>query len=383
MFEKINRDYYNSLFRKKEIYIWGTGGTAQDLLRRIPTLKIRAFIDSYKKIDLFMIHSKEYPIILPAEIEDNVFCIIASIYYEEIKETLEQMGKVEGIDFLSYRVLLPTPAEMIKQMLDSDRVTKWECEYHKNTKRLQRDGSLGFCMNTPWLNPPNGNIFLQSYDEICNSIRNKLINISIEEGIYCFCDKNRCNPLRENIEKKEVHNRSNVNKEVNCAIAAFDRTCNLHCESCRNETIIQSNLKIEYMKKFFIQELLPTADIINCAGEGEALYSNAYMNIFEACRNKNKKIIVLSNGTFANKEMVDNLVQISNEKLVFSISIDAAKKETYESLRRGANYEVLLSNMKYIGELVKQRKIRSLGFNFVISKKIVTRFLILLIWQKK
>lgn len=186
--EKINRDYYNSIFKEKAIYIWGTGGTSKELINRIPTLNVLAFVDSECREESVNIGNKEVTVILPSQMKEKAFCIVASIYYEEIKAILENMGKEEGLDFLPYRVLLPTPTEMIQQMLGTDRVTEWKCEYHTSTKRLQRDGSLGFCMNTPWLTPPNGNIFLQSYDEICSSIRNKLLQISIKKGVYCFCN---------------------------------------------------------------------------------------------------------------------------------------------------------------------------------------------------
>lgn len=143
----------------------------------------------------------------------------------------------------------------------------------------------------------------------------------------------------------------------------------MYCESCRNERIVQDSRRIHYLSTFFIEELLPISDIINCAGEGEALFSKAYLDIFEACRNKNKKILVLSNGTLADKKIVDSLIEISEGRLAFSISIDASRKVTYENLRRGADFDKLMANMMYIGEMIKSGKARALVFNYVISKK--------------
>lgn len=363
----IDKDYYETLFKNKEIYVWGIGKTTQTLLKKIPYLKILAFVDSYATQKYFQVKNTKYPVILPEEMENNVFCIVSSVHYEEIKKKLEEKKKVEGLDFLPYRVLLPTPTEMIEKMLFSDRIVDWECDYYTNTRRLQKDGSLGFCMNTPWLNPPNGNVFLQTYEEICASLKNKLIQISIEKGLYCFCNQNRCSPLRESKKKKELHNKKTESNKINCAIAAFDRTCNLYCESCRNEQIVQSDSQVKYLKDFFINELLPDADVVNCAGDGEALFSRAYLDILENC--KEKKIIILSNGTLANKERVDYLSRLSDGKIVFSLSVDAARKETYEKLRRGACFDTLLANIRYIGEQVKSGKVRDLVFNYVISKK--------------
>lgn len=361
----IDKDYYDTLFKNKEIYVWGIGKTTQALLKRIPYLKILAFVDDYAAQKYFQVENTKYPVILPEEMDNNVFCIVSSVYYDKIKRKLEEKGKVEGLDFLSYRVLLPTPSEMIEKMLFSERIADWECDYYTNTRRLSKDGSLGFCMNTPWLNPPNGNVFLQSYEEICGSLKNKLIQISIEKGLYCFCNQDRCNPLRES--KKNVVIKNTENNKENCVIAAFDRTCNLYCESCRNNKIVQTDPKVKYLKDFFIKELLPDADIVNCAGDGEALFSRAYLDILKNC--KEKKIIILSNGTLANKEKVDFLSQLSDGKVIFALSVDAARKETYENLRRGACFDTLMENIRYIGEQVKSGRVRDLVFNYVISKK--------------
>lgn len=92
LYEKMDQSYYNELFKGKEIYIWGTGGTAKTLIDRIPSLKILAFIDSNHKEETIRVDKKEIKIILPSEMKDDVFCIVASIYYEEIKAVLENMG---------------------------------------------------------------------------------------------------------------------------------------------------------------------------------------------------------------------------------------------------------------------------------------------------
>lgn len=363
-----DKEFYEKLLKNNPIYVYGTGQTTDELLRRIPYLNVKAFVDSFHchEKERYLYYGEKYiPVIAPCEMEHGVYCIVSSIYYSEIKEKLEELGWSEGIDFISFQALLPTPGEMINKMLCSEKITEWKCEYYKCTKRLQRDGSVGFCMNTPWLYPANGNAFLQNFEDIKQSIRSRLIAISIEQGIYCFCNKKRCAPLRKytGMQGKGEH------REYKSAIAAFDRTCNLQCESCRSERLSQDDKKVKYLEKYFRENFIEDADIINCAGEGEALYSPAYKNIFENCRGKDKALMVLSNGNLANIGNVDKLIEISKGKLAFSISIDAAIKETYERLRIGGNYDILYENLLNIGEQVKQGKIKTLGLNYVISKK--------------
>jgi len=52
-----------------------------------------------------------------------------------------------------------------------------------------------------------------------------------------------------------------------------------------------------------------------------------------------------------------------------SISIDAAAKGTYEKIRRGAHWEVLCDNMRYISSLKSSGEINKIQLNFVVQKE--------------
>ena len=360
--ERLDYEYYNNIFKDKKIAIYGIGNTTRELIKRIPSLRVSQFIDSHeRKADVEIEHCK-VDCIVPEDISDDYYIIIASVAYEEIANKLLDLGYNEGINFISYHVLLPTPSEMINRLLNSEKITDWECEYYEKSCRLQRDGSVGFCMNTPWLSPSNGNAFLESLSEIKSSIRTKLIEISIMKGTYCFCNTNRCAPIRNSGFEFEEHH------SYSTAIAAFDKTCNLHCESCRNKTYIDNSLKVKFLARYFCEEMIPIAEIVNLAGDGEALFSPNYLKILEEIDNE-KKLLVLTNGTKAEKTIVDMLSNKTCGKIGYSISVDSSDKETYEMLRRSAKFDELVENLTYLSKQVHEGKIKFIAFNYVISKK--------------
>ena len=51
------------------------------------------------------------------------------------------------------------------------------------------------------------------------------------------------------------------------------------------------------------------------------------------------------------------------------VSIDTATKNTYESIRRGGNFDVLRKNMEFASQLRKEGKIQYFRINFVVQKK--------------
>lgn len=100
------------------------------------------------------------------------------------------------------------------------------------------------------------------------------------KGTYCFCNTNRCAPIRNSGFEFEEHH------SYSTAIAAFDKTCNLHCESCRNKTYIDNSLKVKFLARYFCEEMIPIAEIVNLAGDGEALFSPNYLKILEEIDNE-------------------------------------------------------------------------------------------------
>ena len=78
MYEKIDRDYYNSIFREKAIYVWGIGETTRDLIRRIPSLNVLACIDSNCETEFVRIENKDIAVILPSNEEK---CVLYSCKY--------------------------------------------------------------------------------------------------------------------------------------------------------------------------------------------------------------------------------------------------------------------------------------------------------------
>ncbi len=53
---------------------------------------------------------------------------------------------------------------------------------------------------------------------------------------------------------------------------------------------------------------------------------------------------------------------------VLSVSIDAARPETYERLRRPAKWPVLMSNLEVLSDMRRSRTVRYLQINFVVQE---------------
>ena len=225
-------------------------------------------------------------------------------------------------------------------------------------------------------------------------------------GTYTFCDKQKCDLLRncgnclwdtndihyefhktpeefEFMKKKQivpidtVFNQSNYEIEAldypDVLMCSYDRSCNLHCKSCRENVFFaqgkckQSLFKLSDKIK---QEVFPHINYIKVAGDGETFASEVYRDIiFDKSTGANiKNIGILSNGSLLNKDNLDKLISLYENIKVF-ISMDGASKKTAEKLRRGINFDSWKENMQYLGNMRKLGKVNFLAFNFVVQKE--------------
>ncbi|HOK38291.1 MAG TPA: radical SAM protein [Bacteroidales bacterium] len=129
--------------------------------------------------------------------------------------------------------------------------------------------------------------------------------------------------------------------------------CNLDCIMClRDKTGKSDNI---YDVSFFseIKTLLNKLKFTNFVG-GEPFLIKEYYKIWYYLLDNNPQceIYVQTNGTILNDE-IKRLLQNKNFRI--GISIDAVNKETYEKIRRKADFEKTIENFEYFNSITKRK----------------------------
>jgi sulfatase maturation enzyme AslB (radical SAM superfamily) len=243
-----------------------------------------------------------------------------------------------------------------------------------------------FCCPS-WLNPPydvnkipvpeDASGFLK-INEIWNSAEIIKFRKSVADGSYSFCNVDKCPNLASGTLAPLPHRAQELISQGIYEVdyppiyiqANIDRACNLQCPSCRGYHYAKSNPKVYT----WLNSILSNGTehiVINGTGE---LFKNQYML---AALNEIKKedypslkyIDIITNGTLLNKTMWASLSEGFKSKIRrITVSVDAASKQTYEKIRVGGNFEVLLDNLYYIGTLRREDKIKGLTISFVLQK---------------
>jgi len=232
-----------------------------------------------------------------------------------------------------------------------------------------------------------GNLNKNSFMEVWNSSIAQSIRQSILDGSFFYCIKNNCfffNGGGKFINKnkvidpffKKIISESKTHLPVGPKelIAAYDPSCNLSCPSCRKKAIFLRGKELDYAKNIHdnvFKEALHNVKRLILSGIGEPFVSKIYRSAMEKFNFKkfpDMKISLVSNGIFftpKNWELINKCHGVID---VVSISINAARPETYRINQRGGAFQKLLKNLKFIKSLRKKNIINFFGINFFVQQ---------------
>jgi len=174
----------------------------------------------------------------------------------------------------------------------------------------------------------------------------KQLQQDIDSKKFTWCSVDACGIRQENRIKQRYFISVNI-----------DESCNLACPSCRRSKINRTSgneyesrlLKTRHLVKLINKFDHPME--IMMSGNGDPFASLIYRPLLMEMEPKeNVKIRMLTNGLLLKKLLPSMKIKQSIKRL--DISIDAGDKETYEKVRLGGKWNVLIENLDYIKENV-------------------------------
>jgi sulfatase maturation enzyme AslB (radical SAM superfamily) len=250
-------------------------------------------------------------------------------------------------------------------------------------------GDAFACCCPAWVPFAVGNVLeAPSADAVWNSDVAAEIRRSVHDGDFSYCSRTLCSyiaaqklPLKAEISdpllRRYIDERSVVLKEVPQMVQLnHDATCNLACPSCRTEIIIAKAEEQDVYAESARRVILPLLRKVNgrsyISGGGEAFASKHYRSILAALNRTeypNLYLYLITNGQLTTAErwrQFPNLLEMID---ILSVSIDAARAETYERLRRPGKWPILMKNLELMAEMRRSGSIRCFQINFVVQEE--------------
>lgn len=370
----------------RKVLIWGTGQMCRLLLEQDLPFPVEGFIDSYKKNDVFM----DRKVLFPSEIQDwrTYYVIVAVDRAQEVYEELAGYGMIKDQDFISYQKIAYLPSKMLRKTIFDRSCYNLECNTMLNHLEILDYGNTRCCCTT-FVRPDIGNILEKSPSEIWNSDLHKILCLSTENRTFSFCDKSMC-PLFVAKKSEEIKADERCYKKLKCApevlALGYDASCNLACSTCRRELHFAEGEElrtVNQITEIVKKEYLPECSFLILAGNGEVFASPAYRSVYESEACNPRFIRLLSNGMLFNQRNWEHFIKGRRQKIMLTVSIDAATKETYENIRRNGNFDVLQKNMEFASQLRKSGGLCYFRMNFVVQKENYREMVPFVAWGQK
>ena len=157
-------------------------------------------------------------------------------------------------------------------------------------------------------------------------------------------------------------------------------SCNLSCVHCSQKKWYprSGNMTIETVLK--LKEAFPHLGRISLNCNCEPLMNRHIVDIIRLIKKENRDIFISfsTNGMLLHKRMSEQLLKSGINRILFSI--EGADLSTYESLRRGARFDVVITNIKDLARLRQSTEnyMFEIGITTVAFKKTMAQLPILL-----
>jgi len=259
---------------------------------------------------------------------------------------------------------------------DDGYMKKFRCPEPFTRFDIGPNGDVSVCCGH-WVNKQIGNFTNDSVESIVNSPDAIKIRNSILNGSYKYCNHLECRPMIQEtlpVKTELIKNDTDIpiqsSHVIEQVLFAYDRSCNLSCPSCRTEKVMEKTSDVDKKVRAVTEKLLPimsSLKILNINPAGELFASKASRRLLhhisdETC--PNLQIEIISNGTLFSETEWKKFPGIHNKVKSVRVSIDAASKRTFESLRRLAIYEPFIENIQFLSRLRKEGLVPQLQFSF-------------------
>jgi hypothetical protein len=268
-----------------------------------------------------------------------------------------------------------------RPFLHLDVTTPWDL-----AAAPQGRGTAWLCC-PKWMPVSIGNVRTSPVQDVWNGETARKLRRSILDGSFRYCTK-QCPFLQT--ESGPVQTVSSVtNRRMRDIIenqrdvvpegpemlnAAFDRSCNLSCPSCRTEHIIEaeSQSQIEELQRRLENETFDNLRTLFITGSGDAFGSPFFLRwlrTLDVAKHPKLKIHVQTNAQLWTPQIWAKIpLAVQWRMSTAEISIDAASAPTYAVNRRGGEWSTLLDNLEFIAGLRADGPLTFLQLSMVVQE---------------
>jgi hypothetical protein len=245
------------------------------------------------------------------------------------------------------------------------------CQHPFDDFEVRSDGETFVCCPS-FLPYSIGNLFnVKSPDDLTSSPMLDKLKDSILRQDFRYCRWMQCNKIKNGLPELPAEPKTDY-RPVDFRLS-YDPTCNLWCPSCRTEKIVAKGEQRERILRLTDETILPllkTARTCMMNGYGDVFASKACRKILETANREDfphLKFDFITNGVLFTRVEWEKFPGIHRMVRSIRVSIDAARKETYDQVRLGGDWDMLMENLEFIASLRRRGVIETFMISMVVQ----------------
>ncbi len=138
--------------------------------------------------------------------------------------------------------------------------------------------------------------------------------------------------------------------------------CNLKCIICEHTYWNEPNRDMSFEQFKGIIDQFPRLKWIGLTGIGESFINKDFIKMLRYVKSKDIIVELYDSFYFINEKVAQELIEIEIDNIF--VSFDAATKETYEKIRVGSDFDIVMNNIKKFIQIKKAMNSYFPRFNF-------------------
>lgn len=146
--------------------------------------------------------------------------------------------------------------------------------------------------------------------------------------------------------------------------------CNLSCYMCINPVIDREKRHMSFAEFRMILEKAPYLRKINLVGAGEPLLNPELFQMISYAKSEGILIGFATNAMLLKEGVCRKIMTVLPDWI--NISVDSANKHKFETIRKGADFDLFLENLKQLLKIKGKNRLPEISFWFVLMKDNLT-----------
>jgi sulfatase maturation enzyme AslB (radical SAM superfamily) len=233
------------------------------------------------------------------------------------------------------------------------------CNTPTRAVTIDLNSNCFLCICDGWLPIPVGKVLdFETLEAVFDNPTAKVLQQDVHDKKYTWCAVDHCGIKHRDIVKKRYE-----------LVLDIDESCNLACPSCRRDLVMHTQGPEIENKKQAVNRIVSWLENfdhpihITMSGNGDPLASTIIRPLFQnLVPRPNQTFKLFTNGLLIKKQLASS--SILPQVTEISISVDAGRAETYEVVRLGGSWKVLMENFDFLKEHDKSKMVT---LNFAVQ----------------